>query len=60
VIVLCEVPHLLDGEEVRNNAMASFGDSARVLPMLAQEFGAEQARHADRIASLMARAGKRK
>jgi len=35
VVVLCEISHTVDGEEVRGGALSSHGDSARILPMLA-------------------------
>lgn len=60
VVVLCEVVHLVEGEgdEVRGAAMVAFGDSTRVLTMLAREFGAEQVRHQDRIALIVAQGRK--
>lgn len=58
IAVLVEVSHMLDGEEVRGSASSFHGDSARVLPMLAREFGAAQQRHEDHLAALMARARK--
>jgi len=56
--VLCEIAHVIDGEEVRGSASASFGDSARVVTMLAREYGAEQQRHQDKLALIMAHARK--
>lgn len=58
VTVLCEVSHMLDGEEVRGGASSSFGDSARVLTMLAREFGAEQQRHEEKLSLILAHARK--
>lgn len=58
VVVLCEVSYSLDGDEVRGSARCTHGDSASVLPMLAREFGAEQAAHQERIAKIMATARK--
>jgi hypothetical protein len=58
VVVLCEVSHTLDGEEVRGAADSFMGDSARALPMLAREFGAAQQRHVDHIALTVARGRK--
>lgn len=58
VTVICEVSHLIDGEEVLGSASSSLGDSARVLPMLAREFGAAQQRHEDQIALIVARSRK--
>lgn len=58
VTVLCEISHVLDGEEVRGSASASYGDSGRMLQMLAREYGAEQARHEERLALIMAHARK--
>lgn len=58
VLVLCEVSHVLDGEEVRGSAFAQHGDSARALPMLAREFGAAQQRHEEQIALIVARGRK--
>lgn len=58
VAVLCEVSHVIEGEEVRGGAQSFMGDSARVLPMLAREFGAAQQRHEDQIALTVAHARK--
>lgn len=58
VVVICEVSHDLDGEEVRGAASASYGDSARFVTMLAREYGAESARHEDRLAKVMSSARK--
>ena len=58
VVVLCEVSYVVDGEEVRGSALSSHGDSTRVLPMLAREFGAAQQRHQDQIALIVARGRK--
>ena len=58
VTVLCEVSHVLEGEEVRASASGMMGDSARVLPMIAREFGAAQQRHKEQIALVVARARK--
>lgn len=58
VVVLCEISHKIDDEEVRGGASTSLGDSARVLVMLAREFGAEQARHEALVASVIARSRK--
>jgi hypothetical protein len=58
VTVICEIAHTLDGEEVRGSASASFGDGARVITMLAREYGAEQARHEERVSLIMAHARK--
>jgi len=52
VVVLAEVSHVLDGQEVRGSASASYGDSLKPLLMLAQAYGAEEARHADMLARL--------
>lgn len=53
VVVICEVSHDFEGEDVRGSASASYGDSARFVAMLAREYGAESARHEDRLAKLM-------
>lgn len=58
VTVLCEISHTLNGEEVRGSASVSFGDSSRVVTMLAREYGAEQQRHEDRLALIIAAARK--
>lgn len=58
VVVLCEVACMADDEEVRGAARSTHGDSARVLPMLAREFGAEQARHEELLAKIVARGRK--
>ena len=58
VVVLCEISVVVNNEEIRGSAMAQHGDSARMLTMLAREFGAEQARHEERIALITARARK--
>ena len=59
VVVLCEVAHMLEGEEVRGSASCNYGDSSKTLPMLAKAYGAEQARHEDMLALLVA-GGRRK
>ncbi len=56
VVVLVEISNVLDGEEVRGSASSFYGDSARVLPMLAREFGAAQQRHEEQIALTITRA----
>lgn len=58
VIVLAEISVMIDGEEVRGSAHAHNGDSSRILPMLAREFGAAQQRHEEQIALTVARARK--
>jgi hypothetical protein len=58
VVVLCEISHKIDDEEVRGGAFTSLGDRARVIIMLAREFGAEQARHEAAVAGVIARARK--
>lgn len=58
VTVLCEIAHTLDGEEIRGSASASFGDSSRVVTMLARAYGAEQQHHEERLALIMAHARK--
>ncbi len=58
VTVLCEIAHVLDGEEIRGSASVSFGDNSRVVTMLAREFGAEQQRNEERLALIIARARK--
>lgn len=59
VVVLCEVSHVLEDEEVRGSASCNFGDSLKTLPMIAKAYGAEQARHEDMLALLSA-GGRRK
>lgn len=56
VVVLCEVSHELDGHEVRGSASSSYGDSSRVVEIVARAYGSESARHEDRMALLMANA----
>lgn len=58
VVVLCEIAHTLDGEEVRGSASSYLGDRGRVLPIIAREFGAAQQRHEEEIALLIAQARK--
>lgn len=58
VVTLCEISHVLDGEELRGSASSFLGDSSRVVTILAREYGAEQQRHEERIALIMAHARK--
>lgn len=58
VVVIVEVGHRLDGDEVRGSASSMLGDFNRVLPMVAREYGAAQQRHEERLALLIARARK--
>lgn len=59
VIVICELSHKIDGEEVSGHASSNMGDSGRVLQMLAREYGAEQVRHEEALKLITAHARKR-
>lgn len=58
VVVLVEVSHMLNGEEVRGSASSMLGDFDKVLPIVAREFGAARQRHEERLQLLIAQARK--
>ena len=58
VVVLCEVSHMIEEDEVRGSSSFQLGDSAKRVPMLAREYGAARQAYEDGLARLMAQARK--
>jgi len=54
VVVICDITHDLEGEEVRGSATMKLGGSEHHLAMLARAFGAAQQIHEETLALIIA------